>query len=491
MVCLKKGAEQPDVDAQTATSFSRRRLMKRMALASAVGVSGLILSSPISELGAIPSSNGVAPYVLVTPQGPTDGGDFGPNTPGTTTAGIQEAINSLRGTYGVVKIMGNLNLPANTSGITLYPGIGLEGEGPLAAFQEGTSIISVPDSVAVPAITVVVDPSNPSNQMFPYIGNLSISGDSSFGEQPGQHGIFVSNMNGTINDFFMSHVLIYMMAGNGLEISNGGKHYFFDSYVEDNAGAGVNIVEGFLQKISRCYIFGNQQQGINLDQSYTGSGYTEIDNCEIWNNRLDGIRSYPGGPYSYVQIANNRFHNNGAVTGYSNLFLWYVPGLSVLGNHFEDTRSPKITDFHINIADSRSAGTIHDNVFTSQARLGMIGWNIYGTSNIAARFNTGFNPVGLIAAPFYAGSNLMGIGIPSGEFGSISPIPSTNYTVSGGDIYLVSQGGSAVSISIQDNLGNSVVSGLSAIITPMFLPVGWVINWGPFTVTPSVNVFGI
>ena len=35
------------------------------------------------------------PFVTVTPNGPDDGGDFGPNTPGTQTAGIQEAINFL------------------------------------------------------------------------------------------------------------------------------------------------------------------------------------------------------------------------------------------------------------------------------------------------------------------------------------------------------------------------------------------------------------
>lgn len=33
------------------------------------------------------------PYVFVTPQGPDDGGDFGPNTPRTTTSGIQEALD--------------------------------------------------------------------------------------------------------------------------------------------------------------------------------------------------------------------------------------------------------------------------------------------------------------------------------------------------------------------------------------------------------------
>ncbi|RPI85054.1 MAG: hypothetical protein EHM41_11820 [Chloroflexi bacterium] len=33
------------------------------------------------------------PYVYVTLQGPDDGGDFGPNTPGTRTGGIQEALH--------------------------------------------------------------------------------------------------------------------------------------------------------------------------------------------------------------------------------------------------------------------------------------------------------------------------------------------------------------------------------------------------------------
>ncbi len=35
-------------------------------------------------------------YLLVTPGGPTDGGDFGPATPGTHTSGIQEALNAAK-----------------------------------------------------------------------------------------------------------------------------------------------------------------------------------------------------------------------------------------------------------------------------------------------------------------------------------------------------------------------------------------------------------
>lgn len=38
-------------------------------------------------------SNARKPYVTVTLQGPEDGGDFGPNTPGTRTSGFQEALD--------------------------------------------------------------------------------------------------------------------------------------------------------------------------------------------------------------------------------------------------------------------------------------------------------------------------------------------------------------------------------------------------------------
>ncbi len=44
--------------------------------------------------------------ILVTPLGPTDGGDFGPNTPGTKTAGLQEAINHARDVQRDVYIAG-------------------------------------------------------------------------------------------------------------------------------------------------------------------------------------------------------------------------------------------------------------------------------------------------------------------------------------------------------------------------------------------------
>lgn len=44
---------------------------------------------------ALANQIGGLPFVIVTPGGPTDGGNFGPNTPGTVTGGLDEACKSL------------------------------------------------------------------------------------------------------------------------------------------------------------------------------------------------------------------------------------------------------------------------------------------------------------------------------------------------------------------------------------------------------------
>jgi hypothetical protein len=56
--------------------------------------------------GAIWSSMPVAskPFLIVTVNGPSDGGDYGPGTPATTTKGIQEAINACA-EGGIVYVM--------------------------------------------------------------------------------------------------------------------------------------------------------------------------------------------------------------------------------------------------------------------------------------------------------------------------------------------------------------------------------------------------
>src|ERR1035437_6290316 len=102
---------------------SKRNFLRKVGTIGAIGLTGLALSpaflpdamaasrrstsstvtstepsssSSSSAFIADPPWNAIggAPFVMVTWNGPTDGGDYGRNTPGTTTSGIQEALNA-------------------------------------------------------------------------------------------------------------------------------------------------------------------------------------------------------------------------------------------------------------------------------------------------------------------------------------------------------------------------------------------------------------
>lgn len=107
-------------------------------------------------------------------------------------------------------------------------------------------------------------------------------------------------------------------------------------------------------------------------------------------------------------------------------------------------------------------------------------------TKIIARDNEGFNPVGLITSPFHSVSSQI---VPF-DGNLTSPDASIDYVVMGIDILITSTGGTGVSISIKDPAGNTVVSGL-ATLSGYYLPVDYKINFGAFTVAPTVLIFGI
>lgn len=71
-------------------------------------VVAVLLSSPCLADPAAPefTQRRAMNYVVVSPDGPTDGGDFGPNTPNTKTSGIQEAFNFAKANRRDVYIAG-------------------------------------------------------------------------------------------------------------------------------------------------------------------------------------------------------------------------------------------------------------------------------------------------------------------------------------------------------------------------------------------------
>src|SRR2546425_9503341 len=54
------------------------------------------------EFARAATPNPAKPFVVVSPNGPNDDGDYGSNTPGTSTSGIQEAFDFLAGGSGGV-----------------------------------------------------------------------------------------------------------------------------------------------------------------------------------------------------------------------------------------------------------------------------------------------------------------------------------------------------------------------------------------------------
>ena len=59
-------------------------------------------------------------YIVVSPAGPDDGGNYGPNTPGTTTSGIQEALDYARQNGRAVYIVGGPSAGGENGVVTYY-----------------------------------------------------------------------------------------------------------------------------------------------------------------------------------------------------------------------------------------------------------------------------------------------------------------------------------------------------------------------------------
>jgi hypothetical protein len=81
------------------------------------------------------------------------------------------------------------------------------------------------------------------------------------------------------------------------------------------------------------------------------------------------------------------------------------------------------------------------------------------------------------------------------EFHSIGLVGNTtsfsasqDYVINGVDLLLTSSGGTGVSIEIKDAFGTTVASGLST-LSGYYLPCGYNIDFGGFSVAPTVNVF--
>ena len=101
--------------------------------------------------------------------------------------------------------------------------------------------------------------------------------------------------------------------------------------------------------------------------------------------------------------------------------------------------------------------------------------------------NTALNPINRITNHTNTTNNTIGF------YGGATAVvvASVDYKIVGTDILLTVTGGTGVSATILDGAGNTVVAGLATPINAQFIPVGYQINFGAFSVAPTTNVFSI
>ncbi|HVP24247.1 MAG TPA: hypothetical protein VMS77_10095 [Conexivisphaerales archaeon] len=95
-----------------------------------------------------------------------------------------------------------------------------------------------------------------------------------------------------------------------------------------------------------------------------------------------------------------------------------------------------------------------------------------------------------LTGPF--NNNVAGVGYlvgPNTYNGAKAPTASTVYTASS-DLIVNSSGGSGVNITIYDQLGNVILSGLSS-LSGFRMSIGMRVNFGAFTAAPAVTVFQV
>jgi hypothetical protein len=347
------------------------------------------------------------------------------------------------------------------------------------------------------------------------------------------------------------HVMVFWAGLHGMYHNSACKTWITNCYFEDcgraGVGDGINQPLGFLN-VSYSYIHGNQGRGIFS----SGAAALRLRDSDVNSNVGSGLfvqsttndllvvgnRFTDNGSNANPQI-NLRNWNMGALTD---------AGVVITGNVFQEDRaagSRCLTHLQTGGNPINARGVISGNAFLGSTFNGtpvIIQGASTGKNALVMDGNQGLNDtLGKITAPFTtntvgidgaattatgvnalnsatmvvgstqgfpsSGSFVMGgvtttyTGTSSTSFTGCSNhaattggeaisrnivVASTAYTVSCTDLYIVSSAGTGVSISILDPAGNTMQSGLATFAGT--IPVGYSINFGAFSVAPTLVI---
>lgn len=360
--------------------------------------------------------------------------------------------------------------------VTLYPGISLIGDGPNGNKQ--TQMTGSQIASTVNGTTLLITGLNSSNRYFPFLSNFEMYGVDA---DTSQDLIVLDNSGGdVIYDCFLDHVTLFDAGRYGIYMpatATNVKLWLDGCYLESCQSDGVRILGGHFAMVN-SYIFGQVGYGVYCDSTNSD---VFIQNNRIWSNSTGGIFS----PHtSQAIITGNSFDLNGSNTSATpQIMLKNTPFLVLNDNMFSDSRGASACLYHVRLAQGGGigVGSVVGNTFGLGGQTQKIYKDYVLADKVIIADNPGYNDsYGKIASPFGTAH----IGMEGA--GAAAPTASTDYRVVGAPLFCVFSAGTGVSITIKDAAANTVTSGLTTYTGP--LPVGYTINFGAFSVAPTVYV---
>jgi len=399
------------------------------------------------------TSNGLSNYT-------NDGADFGPDTAGTTTCGIQEAINagaayttfgtSATGGATIELLDGRFNI---TSGITITAwNLCLKGQGwqtqiynNKGAVANSFDIITVGNGATLYRNIIIRD-----FQLFG--GGRNLSPNVGTGN--------AINMNTNVERTYVINLFIYTAGASGILMTACSDNFVIGCYFENGSGNGITLTGGGDNHIKECEFDTQSNAGI---QVYDDNGDT-ITGCVFFGNLNQGVNVQGS---KQLTISGNQFHSDGQTTAtYPEISLdsdgvsTYAGFVSIVGNTFwyDTVVSTNTVTFGIQeTSSSVNNNYIAGNTFSLKA--GIKSFSLAGANTKCLDVALPFR--GMVAAPSSTTSTtglMMGLGATF----TITPVATGRIRIRLHGQYQTATGLATVTLTAKYGTGTAPVNGAAA-----------------------------